>query len=475
MIKQINKLYLISVLAFTTLLLFPNYISNFFAATLILSYFSSKIDIDYLNIKSLKTTIIILPLFWLILVVFLGGFYSENIAGTLKEGSILLPLILLPLLFSKFNLPISLIKKYFVIGVSSVSIITFLIALHKSKLVYDIYSWEDTYKLFLLEFSYQRFAGHFFNHALYLGLFITISTAFLFEKLKTTTSRKSLISLLVFNSILILLLKSSTASASYFVVFLIGLLSSISLKKIKHLLLSSSITSFFLLVVVFILLLKMDYYKIEYNLTHQIGMYTIGYLISLLAFYLGYKQYKFMALHYKKIIVFAVIFLSASFVYISKETNLLNYKENYSNVNARVGNWKNAFYIIKKSPITGVGAGDRQDLLKQEYLNDGFIVGYNANYNEHNQFLRFWMSSGVLGIGFFILFFIVLIRLAIKNKDYTMLSIVISLILFSLTESWLARQKGVYLLGFILAFYNLKYSTQLSINKLNTLFTRKEF
>ena len=58
--------------------------------------------------------------------------------------------------------------------------------------------------------------------------------------------------------------------------------------------------------------------------------------------------------------------------------------------------------IIKNNFIMGIGAGDIDQEIVNFYIKNNFDNGVWFRFNEHNQYLRFWLSGGILGISVFV-------------------------------------------------------------------------
>jgi O-antigen ligase len=80
------------------------------------------------------------------------------------------------------------------------------------------------------------------------------------------------------------------------------------------------------------------------------------------------------------------------------------------------------------------------------------------NLNTHNQFLDFYLSSGLVGIVFFAGLILFLFKKH-RNQFFPVASL-LTIVLFGLTENFLYRQIGAYFFGFVLIILlsNLKYS-----------------
>lgn len=112
--------------------------------------------------------------------------------------------------------------------------------------------------------------------------------------------------------------------------------------------------------------------------------------------------------------------------------------------------WKASMLVIKDHYLFGVTAVDAQNELNNQYSLLGFSEGVENAYNSHNQFLTTLLNGGI--IGFLLLFiplYLVLYR-GIHKNDLIAVSFVLLIILAFMTESMLARHKGlIFYTGFL--------------------------
>jgi O-antigen ligase len=89
----------------------------------------------------------------------------------------------------------------------------------------------------------------------------------------------------------------------------------------------------------------------------------------------------------------------------------------------------------------------------------------SQSLNTHNQFLDFYLSSGLVGILFFVGIILFLFRQH-RNQFFPVASL-LTIVLFGLTENFLHRQIGAYFFGFalIILLSNVKYSQKEIVNQ----------
>lgn len=135
-------------------------------------------------------------------------------------------------------------------------------------------------------------------------------------------------------------------------------------------------------------------------------------------------------------------------------------EENWNGLNTRLALWTCAIEKIKEKPIIGYGIGDVQAALVDKYKEKNFILALQSNYNTHNQFLDILMASGLFGFIVVLVFFILLIRNCISNKNWLFFGFLLLLIISGMTENILNRNQGVVFLALILSL--LAFRTQKS-------------
>lgn len=125
----------------------------------------------------------------------------------------------------------------------------------------------------------------------------------------------------------------------------------------------------------------------------------------------------------------------------------------YNSTSLRFGIYSCAISKISESPILGFGLGDVQIELDKCYENKSKLLS-EITYNSHNQYLSYFLCSGVFG--FFLLFFVLIktILNAIKNNNHFLMSITFFFTLCMLFENILERQSGVILFSFYICLFS---------------------
>ena len=134
--------------------------------------------------------------------------------------------------------------------------------------------------------------------------------------------------------------------------------------------------------------------------------------------------------------------------------------ETYNSTNVRNGVYFCSLDLIYNNFLFGVGIGDMQDKLNSCYNSKiGAKIYTWKNYNSHNQFLFFLISTGIIG---FILFSISILnqfKIAIKYSSFEYFYFLILVVLISLSENILSRSDGVLFFSFFnsLFLFNINY------------------
>ncbi len=120
-------------------------------------------------------------------------------------------------------------------------------------------------------------------------------------------------------------------------------------------------------------------------------------------------------------------------------------------------------YNISKSKEFNVFFGLKSERQLDELLSSWYDIKlsnkHRANYfisthkNTHNQFIDIYLISGIIGLFYFIFYFIIQIKK--MEKNFFNISTIISLLLFLIVENVLRRQMGVYIFGLLFSFINL--------------------
>ncbi len=125
-----------------------------------------------------------------------------------------------------------------------------------------------------------------------------------------------------------------------------------------------------------------------------------------------------------------------------------NNKFGEGGLSLRLYKWKYTTKVIASAPLLGVGTGDAQDELQKEYLKENFLIGYENNFNAHNQFLQSTLELGLVGLFIFLGYLFVSIQHGIKSKMWIHVIFVGVFVVSCSTESMLEANKGIVFFSF---------------------------
>jgi O-antigen ligase len=123
-------------------------------------------------------------------------------------------------------------------------------------------------------------------------------------------------------------------------------------------------------------------------------------------------------------------------------------------------------YMFLEHPIIGVGNSDSKQFRQKYYLETGDKKAYKNQFNAHNQFFEFLDEYGLIGALIYIAFFVEVIILSWKKRDYLFLYLSLLFLVANLTESMLQRTHGIVFCAIFFSLFLSKYSHKgLSSNK----------
>jgi len=106
--------------------------------------------------------------------------------------------------------------------------------------------------------------------------------------------------------------------------------------------------------------------------------------------------------------------------------------------------WETAIELIKINPLVGVGTGDVEKSFKEFYEREKLHLDQQFRRRAHNQYLSIGVGLGMIGMAFFIVYLLIpLITIFQKNRVFTAFWLLACLSFF--TEDTLETQAGVTL------------------------------
>lgn len=164
-----------------------------------------------------------------------------------------------------------------------------------------------------------------------------------------------------------------------------------------------------------------------------------------------------------KLITLAIAIILPTFLFYNKanvgsksifEYNLADdiHNKNWNSLNVRLAKWECAIEASTINLPFGVGSGCTKSELKKVYLEKGFLLGYDKEFDTHNQYLHYFLELGIIGAAVFILFLIGSFYYSIRKNKFLLFSLLVLLAVSSMTENVLYSNQGIV---FFSAFFYL--------------------
>ncbi|MFT4752508.1 MAG: O-antigen ligase [Salibacteraceae bacterium] len=187
-----------------------------------------------------------------------------------------------------------------------------------------------------------------------------------------------------------------------------------------------------------------------YQLSSRAGFLT---LIVLLVY--AFVYIIFPILKWRKLLVALVgtLLLSVAIVYpIAKYTNairVVDVSTSKSSSGVRLAMWQSSISVMKDNFLFGVGTGDANRELQQNFAEDKIIRAVRDNLNAHNQYIQTQVALGVLGTFLLLWGLLFPAWVSIKKGRVMMPLFALILLVNFLTESMLNTQAGVIYLALL--------------------------
>lgn len=120
---------------------------------------------------------------------------------------------------------------------------------------------------------------------------------------------------------------------------------------------------------------------------------------------------------------------------------------------SRLDRWQSAFGLIEKSPVIGYGAGTELGLLHEDFYARKYYNSFVNHLNAHNQYLSFWLKSGIWGLLIYLVTLVFGFKQALKNKDLLFFSFMVLIAAVSFAENLLDVDKGIIFYAFFFPFF----------------------
>ncbi len=337
----------------------------------------------------IRITTFLLPAIFLLYI--LSAFYSSDLEKSLFLLEKSLSFIIFPVIFLSIS-PYFPDKYYFVVKQIFIGSVLVAILFCWSATAYDMYEDGASFKhLFHFKYSYRNLHKYLTISGIHFALFIITGIIFCLDNLLSRTIIKPL------NPNILLTL--------VFTMFLLHLGSRMSLV---------------ILIFVFILFFTIKFYQ-----TKSIKI-IIVFIMLLTIIVISAVNMPYLKI---RILEYGLSFDDKKITLIEK----------------RIPRWNAALDVIRENWIIGVGSGDTQEELLKAYDTYSLEDAKAGKLNAHNQYIQMALMSGVVGLLIFVLVLGWQVYLSIKYKSFTWLAFILCVIMASMTESLLHRQKSIIL------------------------------
>ena len=126
----------------------------------------------------------------------------------------------------------------------------------------------------------------------------------------------------------------------------------------------------------------------------------------------------------------------------------------------RMKRWNLEMALISKTPFIGYGSGSEKYILKEKYFREKFYRSYLLELNAHNQYLSFLINTGIFGLSLYLYILHFGFSVAIKKRDFLLLSFLILIAIVSISENILAVNKGIFFYSFFFSFFLMSASKE---------------
>ncbi|GAB4380115.1 MAG: hypothetical protein Kow0075_11230 [Salibacteraceae bacterium] len=117
-----------------------------------------------------------------------------------------------------------------------------------------------------------------------------------------------------------------------------------------------------------------------------------------------------------------------------------------NSVSLRRGIWQCSAQIIAEHPLSGVGVGNTRAELENCYVDFQKTAYFLTEYNSHNQWLHFAISSGVPLAVLSLVCFLAIGFAAWQSGSWELLLLTVYWLMISQTENYISRQTGILFL-----------------------------
>ncbi len=170
----------------------------------------------------------------------------------------------------------------------------------------------------------------------------------------------------------------------------------------------------------------------------------------------GTRRWKFVAVSVSfSVLQIAGILYSGTFKdrFVNELKQDLSKSKVTETTDGRLARWSVVTELISKAPVTGYGAGTEIALLQGGFYNKKLYNSYLYRLNAHNEYLSFWLKSGIIGLLLYLATLIFGFKIALKERDLLFFTFMLLMAIVSLSENVLDVDKGIFFYAFFYSFF----------------------
>lgn len=127
--------------------------------------------------------------------------------------------------------------------------------------------------------------------------------------------------------------------------------------------------------------------------------------------------------------------------------------DQWNGANFRLAVWRCGWEMAKSNLLTGVGLGDRKDILFTIYEKKNFTMAIKTKKNLHNQYLDILSSLGITGLILFLSGFIIgPLLYALRQKNILAIGVILTFAIALVTDNFLDRSFSTIVFSFFIPF-----------------------
>ncbi len=128
-------------------------------------------------------------------------------------------------------------------------------------------------------------------------------------------------------------------------------------------------------------------------------------------------------------------------------------KEQWNGVNFRMAVWRCGWELFLANPVKGVDIGDKKDVLMEKYKEKKFQFALQTGKNVHSNYLDILYSMGIIGLGLFLISWVILPLIYTKQyNDGLSILMILTFAVAWISEIYFDRNLGGMLTGFFIPF-----------------------